>query len=47
MGTCRLVLRMGGAGRVVEPADLDDEIRAEARAALNAYLPGHVGSSDR
>lgn len=43
----RLVLRMGGAGRVVEPADLDDEIRAEARAALNAYLPGHVGSSDR
>lgn len=34
----RLVLRLGGAGRVVEPADLDAEIRAEARAALDAYL---------
>ncbi|HSI93261.1 MAG TPA: WYL domain-containing protein [Jiangellaceae bacterium] len=33
----RLVLRLGGTGRVVEPADLAAEVVADARAGLAAY----------
>jgi proteasome accessory factor C len=33
----RLLLRLGGAGRVVDPPDLADEVLAAARAALSAY----------
>jgi proteasome accessory factor C len=33
----RLVLRQGGAARVVEPVELADEVRACARRALTAY----------
>jgi len=33
----RLVLRLGGGGRVLEPADLAAEVVADARAALDAY----------
>jgi predicted DNA-binding transcriptional regulator YafY len=33
----RLVLRLGGAGRVVSPSELADDIRREAAAALAAY----------
>jgi proteasome accessory factor C len=38
----RLVLRLGGTGRVVEPADLAAEVVAEAKAALavNELRPG-------
>jgi proteasome accessory factor C len=33
----RLVLRQGGAARVVEPAELAEEVRECARRALTAY----------
>jgi proteasome accessory factor C len=33
----RLALRLGGAGRVVDPPELAAEVRVEARAALAAY----------
>jgi proteasome accessory factor C len=33
----RLVLRQGGAARVVEPVELAEEVRACARRALTAY----------
>ena len=33
----RLVLRLGGAGRVVDPPELAADVRREARAALAAY----------
>ena len=33
----RLVLRLGGAGRVVDPPDLAEQVRAEAQAAMAAY----------
>lgn len=33
----RLVLRLGGAGRVVDPPELGEAVRAEAAAALDAY----------
>lgn len=36
----RLVLRLGGAGRVVEPAELSARVRADAAAALAAYEAG-------
>ena len=34
----RLILRLGGAGVVVEPADLAERVRAKATGALAAYL---------
>lgn len=33
----RLALRLGGTGRVTDPAELVDEVRADARAALAGY----------
>lgn len=33
----RLALRLGGAGRVLAPAELAEQVRADARAALAAY----------
>jgi proteasome accessory factor C len=33
----RLVLRLGGAAGVIDPADLADEVAADAQAALAAY----------
>jgi proteasome accessory factor C len=33
----RLALRLGGSGRVLAPADLAAQVRADARAALAAY----------
>lgn len=33
----RLALRLGGAGRLTAPAELVDEVRADARAALTGY----------
>lgn len=33
----RLLLRLGGSARVVEPRSLADAVRADARAALSAY----------
>lgn len=37
----RLVLRLGGEVRVVEPRELADAVADEARAALNAYASVH------
>jgi len=41
----RLALRLGGQARVVDPADLAEDVRAAASRALRAYLPasGSVG----
>lgn len=36
----RLALRLGGAGRVVDPPELAAQIRTDAAAALAAYAPG-------
>jgi len=36
----RLALRLGGAGRVVDPPELAAQIRTDAAAALAAYGPG-------
>jgi proteasome accessory factor C len=36
----RLVLRLGAAARVLAPAELADQVRADARAALRAYGTG-------
>ncbi|MEP7330694.1 MAG: WYL domain-containing protein [Terracoccus sp.] len=36
----RLMLRLGGEARVVEPPELARAVAAEARAALSAYPPG-------
>ena len=33
----RLALRLGGSGRVVAPAELAEQVRMDARAALSAY----------
>jgi proteasome accessory factor C len=35
----RLVLRLGGAGRVLDPPELADRVAADAAAALAAYAP--------
>lgn len=35
----RLALRLGASGRVVAPAEVADQVRADARTALAAYLP--------
>ncbi|MDX5318743.1 MAG: WYL domain-containing protein, partial [Actinomycetes bacterium] len=38
----RLLLRLGGAARVVEPAELADVVRRAAAQALGNYAPGDV-----
>jgi proteasome accessory factor C len=35
----RLVLRLGGAARVLDPPELIEQVRAEAETALSAYAP--------
>ncbi|WP_083283009.1 YafY family protein [Humibacillus sp. DSM 29435] len=41
----RLMLRLGGEARVVEPPELAQAVAAEARAALSAYPPAPTRSS--
>ena len=38
-GVPRLVRSLGGAARLLEPAELADQVRADARMALAAYAP--------
>ena len=39
----RLVLRLGGEVRVLEPAELAESVAREARAALTAYVREAAG----